>query len=75
MAIQFFENIGAIAKTGYFVRIRNRIDLNKIDASAVYEHRRYAIAKLNSMQEFTENLNCLRSNILRYFGENNVLGN
>ena len=74
-AIQFFENIGAIAKTGYFVRIRNRIDLNKIDASAVYEHRRYAIAKLNSMQEFTENLNCLRSNILSYFGEDNVPGN
>ena len=74
-AIQFFENIGAIAKTGYFVRIRKRIDLNKIDGSAVYEHRRYAIAKLNSMQEFTENLNCLRSNILRYFGESNVPGN
>tara|TARA_B100000029_G_scaffold432458_1_gene444665 strand:- start:5484 stop:7553 length:2070 start_codon:yes stop_codon:yes gene_type:complete len=74
-AIQFFENIGAIAKTGYFVRIRNRIDLKKIDASAVYEHRRYAIEKLNSMQEFTENLNCLRSNILRYFGENNVPSN
>ena len=74
-AIQFFENIDVMARTGYFVRIRNRIDTNKIDASSVYEHRRYAIGKLNSMQEFTGSLNCLRSNILRYFGENNVPGN
>ena len=71
-AIQFLEQIDVITRTGYFVRIRKLIVESVIDASSVYEHRRYAVAKLDAMQEFAESLKCLRSHILHYFGEGNV---
>ncbi len=68
-AVHALERSGLVERRGLSVRAVASAGERAIDLAMVEEHRRYALEKFAAMEEYARAGDCLRAQVLRYFGE------
>lgn len=68
-AVQALVESGVAGSRGYEAWATRPNGESEIDLAGLEAHRAHATAKLNSMQAYAESMTCLRSRILKYFGD------
>ena len=73
-AIHALERSGLVERRALAVRALPSGGEQAINLAVLEEHRRYALEKFAAMEEYARAGDCLRAQILRYFGEEHPAG-
>ncbi len=68
-ALQVLVDCGLAEKRGYMAWASRPNGEAEIDTASIEAHREHALKKLDAMQHYAESFTCLRTRVLRYFGE------
>lgn len=68
-AVQALVDSGLAVARGYEAWATKPNGESEIDMAGLEAHRAHATAKLDAMQAYAESMTCLRSRILKYFGD------